>query len=143
LPARVIRNAAYEQGQYSSVIAGLDAIDRAEVDGMLLALVDAPLFSTDTVRAIVARFAETGASVVRAVRGSEHGHPVLIARALFEPLRRSDPSRGAKPIVRAHASERGDVTVDDPGAFVDVDTPEDYARLRITTSDGRASGTQQ
>ena len=29
----------------------------------------------------------------------------------------------------AHASEAGDVFVDDPGAFVDIDTPEDYARL--------------
>lgn len=130
LGARVVRNGAYEEGQYSSVIAGLDAIDRPGVEGMLLALVDAPLFSTGTVTAIVARFAESGAPVVRAVRGEEHGHPVLIARALFEPLRRADPSRGAKPIVRAHASAAGDVTVDDAGAFVDVDTPEDYARLR-------------
>jgi molybdenum cofactor cytidylyltransferase len=96
---------------------------------MVLALVDAPLFSAATVRALVRRFHETGVPVVRAVRGSEHGHPVLIGRQLFGAIRQADPSAGAKPIVRAHASAAGDVTIDDPGAFVDVDTPEDYARL--------------
>ena len=128
--ARIVRNAQYKRGQFSSVLAGLDAVDRPDVDAMLLALVDAPLFAADTVRAVVERFANSGAPVVRAVRGDEHGHPVLIARRLFEAIRNADPSQGAKPIVRANASALGDVAVDDPGAFVDVDTPEDYQRLR-------------
>lgn len=128
--AQVVVNADYRSGQFSSVIAGLNAVDDRGVDAMLLALVDAPLFSADTVRAIVTRFEEARAPVVRAVRGDEHGHPVLIGRQLFPEIRDADPSRGAKPIVRAHASKVGDVAVDDPGAFVDVDTPDDYARLR-------------
>ena len=85
--ARVVRNAEYQRGQFSSIVAGLDAVDRPGVDAMVLALVDAPLFSAATVRALVARFTETGAPIVRAVRGGEHGHPVLIARRVFE-LRR-------------------------------------------------------
>jgi CTP:molybdopterin cytidylyltransferase MocA len=130
LAARCVRNGDYVRGQLSSVLAGLDAVDRPGVDGMLLALVDAPLFAASTVRAVVQRFEQTHAPVVRAVRGEEHGHPVLIGRELFGLIRRADPSAGgAKPVVRAHASEAGDVTVDDPGAFVDIDTPEDYARL--------------
>ncbi|MGE3956724.1 MAG: NTP transferase domain-containing protein [Vicinamibacterales bacterium] len=129
LPARVIRNPDYQQGQFTSVLAGLDAIDRPGVDAFFLALVDAPLFSAGTVAALRARFETVGAPVVRAVRGHTHGHPVLIGRALFDALRRTDPAHGAKPIVRAHASAAGDVAVDDAGAFVDVDTPEDYAAL--------------
>ena len=128
LPARCILNDDYERGQFSSVIAGLDAVDRLGVDGLLLALVDAPLFAPSTVRAIVDRFERSRAPVVRAVHGSEHGHPVLISRELFAALRTADPAQGAKPIVRGHASARGDVEVDDPGAFVDIDTPDDYRR---------------
>jgi CTP:molybdopterin cytidylyltransferase MocA len=63
------------------------------------------------------------------VRGPEHGHPVLIARALFDALRQADPALGAKPIVRGHVSQAGDVEVDDAGAFIDIDTPEDYERF--------------
>jgi molybdenum cofactor cytidylyltransferase len=129
LAARCVVNAAYEEGQFSSLLAGLTAVDRPGTDGMLLALVDAPLFAVSTVTAVVQRFEETRAPVVRAVRGSEHGHPVLIGRSLFDAIRRSDPAFGAKPVVRANASAEGDVPVDDPGAFVDIDTPDDYATL--------------
>jgi len=129
LPLRVVVNAAYQQGQFSSLLAGLDAVDRPEVDALLLSLVDAPLFAAATVDAVVRRFDDTGAPVVRAVRGSDHGHPVLIARSLFAAIRACDPSAGAKSVVRGHASAAGDVPVDDPGAYIDIDTPADYATL--------------
>ena len=66
---------------------------------------------------------------MRAVRGSEHGHPVLIARSLFAAIRACDPKAGAKSVVRGHASEAGDVPVDDDGAYIDIDTPAEYAAL--------------
>jgi len=126
---QVVVNPDYERGQLSSLLAGLAAVDLPGVEAMLLMLVDAPLVSADTVRAVLDRYRETGARVVRPVRGEEHGHPVLIDRSLFDALRHADPSTGAKPIVRAHVSAAGDVTVSDPGAFMDVDTPEEYLRV--------------
>jgi molybdenum cofactor cytidylyltransferase len=135
LLARCVVNPHYQQGQLSSLLAGLDAIDDPGVDGFLLALVDAPLFAASTVQAVVRRFEETHTPVVRAVRGAQHGHPVLIGRALFERLRAADPAYGAKPVVRAHASAEGDVVVNDPGAYIDIDTPEDYAALSLGLRD--------
>ena len=68
-------------------------------------------------------------------RAAEHGHPLLIDRSLFDLLRQSDASLGAKAIVRAHATEQGNVELDDEGAFFDIDTPGDYERaLEIFTS---------
>lgn len=146
LPARCVYNVSYVSGQLSSIVTGLDAAEsrmdvrqarqsseplRADsTDAVLLALVDAPAFAVSTVTALIDRFTVRRAPVVRAVRGDEHGHPVLLARELFDQIRDADPSRGAKPIVRAHASAHGDVSVDDRGAFVDVDTPESYQQLR-------------
>jgi molybdenum cofactor cytidylyltransferase len=129
LSARCVINPDYEQGQFSSLLAGLDAVDRPGVDAILLSLVDAPLFAASTVRAVVQRFEQAHAPVVRAVRGPDHGHPVLLGRAIFDQIRRADPSFGAKPVVRANATVEGDVPVDDAGAFVDIDTPDDYAKL--------------
>ncbi len=57
---------------------------------------------------------------------------MLIDRTLFDPLRRADSAQGIKPIIRAHASAAGDVQVDDPGAFLDVDTPAEYEALIAT-----------
>lgn len=130
LPATCAINHAYVRGQLSSIVTGLDMVDRDDTTAVLLALVDAPAFSAATVRALIGRFETSAAPIVRAVRGDEHGHPVLIARQLFEPIRRADPMRGAKPIVRSHASPAGDVVVEDPGAFVDVDTPDSYQALQ-------------
>jgi molybdenum cofactor cytidylyltransferase len=127
---RLVVNPAYESGQLSSLLAGLNAIDGADVRAMLMTLVDVPAASPATIRRVIDRYLETGAPVVRPVRGDEHGHPVLIDRQLFDQLRRANPGEGAKPIVRAHASELGNVAVDDEGAFFDVDTPADYTRLR-------------
>jgi molybdenum cofactor cytidylyltransferase len=122
-------NADYARGQLSSILAGLRAIDRPGVAGMLLTLVDVPLVSAETIRAVVDRYRRTRAPVVRPTSGSRHGHPVLIDRSLFDELRHADPSAGARPVLRAHASPAGDVVVEDEGAFVDVDTPGEYERL--------------
>jgi molybdenum cofactor cytidylyltransferase len=128
--ARIVVNSAYESGQFSSVLAGLQAIDRPEVTAMLLTLVDVPMVRSSTVRAVLDRYRATGARIVRPVHGALHGHPVLIDRALFPALRSADPAQGAKAVVRAHVSPAGDVEVLDPGAFADVDTPEDYERMK-------------
>jgi molybdenum cofactor cytidylyltransferase len=126
-PPRTIVNADYESGQLSSILAGLRTVDRPGVAAMLMTLVDVPLVSAETVRAVLMRYRTTSAPVVRPVNGARHGHPVLLDRRLFGLLRGADPMSGAKPIVRAHASALGDVEVSDEGAFTDIDTPEEYA----------------
>lgn len=130
LEARFVENPDYEQGQLSSLVAGLRIVDRPGVVAALVTLVDVPLVRAPTVRAVVERYYATRARVVRPVRGSQHGHPVLIDRSLFDAIRRSDPSAGAKAVIRANVSAAGEVAVDDDGAFADADTPEDYERMR-------------
>ena len=126
-PPRVVLNSDYESGQLSSILAGLRAVDRPGVTALLLTLVDVPLVSADTVRAVLMRYRAEASPVVRPVNGSRHGHPVLIDRQLFPLLRAADLATGAKPIVRAHASAAGDVEVADEGSFTDIDTPAEYA----------------
>ena len=130
LSATFVENPDYEQGQLSSLLAGLRVVDRPGVVASLLTLVDVPLIGVSTVRAVVDRYLATHAPIVRPVRGAEHGHPVLIDRSLFDALRHADPREGAKAVVRSHASASGDVPVEDAGAFADADTPIEYERLR-------------
>lgn len=127
--ARVVVNLSYPSGQYSSVLAGLDAIERPGVAAMLMTLVDVPGVSPATVRAVVDRYRQSAAPIVRPVRGDDHGHPVLIARELFAAVRHANPGEGIKPVVRTHASAAGDVEVQDDLAFRDVDTPAAHEAL--------------
>jgi CTP:molybdopterin cytidylyltransferase MocA len=128
LPARFVLNREYDRGQLSSLLAGLSAVDRPGVSAVLVTLVDVPLVSAPTVRAVVERYHRTRAPIVRPTSGDRHGHPLLIDRSLFDKLRAADPAAGAKPIVRAHATADGDIPIEDEGAFTDVDTEEDYRR---------------
>jgi molybdenum cofactor cytidylyltransferase len=128
-PVRFAGNADADAGQLSSLLAGLREADAPGVRAVVVAPVDAPLISADTVATLVAVFASTRAPVVRAVHGGRHGHPVRFSRAVVAELRRADPAIGARAVLRAHERAIVNVEVDDPGVVGDVDTPEDYARL--------------
>lgn len=129
-PARVVVNPDPSRGQLSSLLIGLRAIDRPGVDAMLVTLVDIPLVSAHTVQRLIEAYRRSRAPVVRPAQAGRpnHGHPVLFDRALFGELREADLATGAKSVVRAHLNEVLDVPVDDPGAFLDIDTPDAYAR---------------
>ena len=125
---RIVENSRADEGQLSSLLAGLDAIEGPGVDGALVTLVDVPGISTAVVSAMLARMRTSPALVIRAVHEGRHGHPVIFRRALFDRLRHADPAVGAKAVVRAVDVE--DVDVHEPGITQDVDTPADYERIR-------------
>ena len=127
-PPRIAINPDSDKGQLSSLLTGLQAIDRPGVAGMLLTLVDVPLVGPGTVRALLLAHEQTRAPIVRPCRDARHGHPVLFDRAIFTALRSADPSTGAKPVVHAHLDDAVEVAIEDEGPFVDVDTPSDYER---------------
>jgi molybdenum cofactor cytidylyltransferase len=130
LPARIVENTRRDEGQLSSVLAGLAVADRPGVDAVLVHLVDAPLVRPETVGAVLEAFLRTHAPIVRPEVGGRHGHPVLFARRVFDDLRRADPAVGARAVVRTYAADICNVQIDDDGAWQDFDTPEDLLRLK-------------
>jgi len=128
----VVENPRYEEGQLSSLLVGLAAVEQRhdDVDAVMVTLVDVPLISAATVRSVLEAFrAKPDAPLVRPRRAGRYGHPVVFNRSIFGELRRADPAKGAKPVVHAHAAQEVNVDVDDDGAFIDIDTPEDYERF--------------
>src|SRR5262245_19131453 len=124
---RVVVNAHAENGQLTSVVAGLDAVDAPDVNAVLVTLVDVPLIQSVTVRTLIARPAQSDAPVLRVVHRGRRGRPVLFPRAVCDALPAAEPAVGAKSVMRSVRVE--DVEVDDPGVFEDIDTPDDYRRL--------------
>ena len=128
-PVRLLTNLNAGEGQLSSLLVALRAVDRPQLRAVIVTLVDLPLVSASTVRAVLDGYRRTGAPLVRPERDGRHGHPVLFDRSLFDELRAADPEHGAKPVVRAHAARGLDVPTEDDGAFTDIDTPQDYERV--------------
>ena len=128
MPVRVVDNPDYEQGQLSSLVKGLHAVDRPALTAALVTLIDVPLVAPETVRTLLQEYTAGSALIVRPASRGRHGHPVIFDRALFDELRQANPKEGAKEVVRAYSAEVMNVEMTDEGAFTDIDTPEDYAR---------------
>jgi molybdenum cofactor cytidylyltransferase len=143
--ARVVEHPLWAQGQLSSLLAGLAAVDDPQLEGVLVTPVDVPLVTPATVAAVIAAWRTTRQPIVRPVDAStslragpstslrasrpRHGHPVMFDRAIFADLRAADPQAGAKAVFAIHRDRILNVEVQDPGAFEDIDTPEDYEKL--------------
>jgi CTP:molybdopterin cytidylyltransferase MocA len=125
----VVVHTEWEQGQFSSFMAGFAHLDRPELEAVLVTLVDVPLVRPDTIRELVHAWRVSRRAIVRPARGAEHGHPVILDRAIFGEIQRADPDAGLKALVRSHEGTLLNVEVADEGAFTDLDTPEDYERL--------------
>ncbi len=126
---RFVENHHAEQGQISSIVAAVDAVDHPGVEGLLVIPVDQPLIASATVAALLSAFARARPAVVRPTHQGRHGHPVVFAATLFDALRQADPSQGARVVVRAHAAEAVDVDVRDDNVLTDIDDPEAYQRV--------------
>lgn len=124
--ARVIEHLGWQQGQLSSLLAGLDAIDDPLLEAALVTLVDVPLVRSSTVAEVIAAWRRTRAPIVRPASGERHGHPVMFDRSIFADLRAADPDTGAKAVFAIHRDRILNVEVNDEGAFKDIDTPADY-----------------
>ena len=127
--AEIVINRDYARGQTSSLQAGLRALESADLEAVVLCLVDHPLISADTVRALVASFRRSGAPVVIPTFQNQRGHPVLIARTLFSALLSLDPGEGANTVIGRHREATQFVAVSDPGILLDIDDTETYRRL--------------
>jgi molybdenum cofactor cytidylyltransferase len=135
--AQVVVNKNYRLGQTSSLQAGLKAVDLSATDGILLCLVDHPAVPAEVMRRILMARRESGAPVVVPVYKGQRGHPVFIGRALFKELLALKTNDGANSVIRNYHNSTCWLSVDQEGVLVDVDQPEDYARLMGKAVDGR------
>ena len=131
----LVEHPGWQNGQLSSLLKGLEAIDDPQLEAALVTLVDVPLVLPSTVAAVIAAWRRTRAPIVRPAQGDRHGHPVIFDRAVFEDLRRADLNTGAKAVFAKHRERVLNVEVTDGGAFEDMDTPAEYENLRSQMAD--------
>ena len=120
-----LRNDDYETTQmFDSVKIGLDYL-RGKCSRVLFTPVDVPLFTANTVHALL----DSGAELACPVCQGQPGHPVLISAALFDQILADCGQQGLKGALDRCGAVMHSVTVDDPGTLHDADTPEDYSAL--------------
>ena len=136
--AFIVVNRQPELGQFSSLHVGLQEVLNRGRDAALVALIDRPPALPGTVRALREAFhyadPATWAVVPQVMRGEQavHGHPILVGREMMEAFLRAPLTSNAREVEHQYQQHVKYVAVDDPRLGVNIDTPEDYARLAHT-----------
>jgi molybdenum cofactor cytidylyltransferase len=118
----IVDNPEHLAGVGTSIAAGIRALGDRTAAAMI-ALGDMPSIDPSTVAALIDAHRETPGLAVAPERGGRRGHPVLFPRAAFADLVALSGDRGARAVFAACPNRA--IAVDDPGIFIDIDTPED------------------
>ena len=105
----------------------------AGADAVVFTPVDIVLPGEEIYRALLN--ADTDADCVRPSYQGRSGHPVLIRKRVFERILSYTGEGGLKGALRGADVRHAWVNVDDPGIFMDADTPEEYEKIRRMAED--------
>jgi molybdenum cofactor cytidylyltransferase len=122
---RSVVNSRYSQGQLSSLIVGIGALS-PESEAAIVNLVDHPLVSSETIKAVIDSFRAAPVPIVIASYNGKRGHPVLFSRHVYGEILAAPLDQGAKVVVRKDPARVREIPLDDPGILADIDTPEEY-----------------
>ena len=109
---------------FDSVKIGLSYL-AGKCDAVLFTPVDIPLFTVNTVRALL----ESGFGLACPMCSGRTGHPILICSNYFEDILADSGEGGLKGALERCGCTMKRVPVKDAGTLYDADTPEDYSRL--------------
>ena len=131
--AFLVVNPHPELGQMSSLQCGLEEVLNRGRDAALVTLVDRPAPGDETIRQLKSAFLQADDAIWAAVPeyNGRHGHPFLVGREMIEAFLRAPATSTARDVQHAHQQHILYVAVDDPLIAVNVNTEEDYEKLRL------------
>lgn len=127
-PLRIVCNDDYALGMSTSVVAGVRAA--GDADAVLVCLCDQPQLPVAVFDAVLDAYRRTRAPIVVPSIAGDTGHPVVFDMSLRDEILGVDPSQGLRSVTYAHRGEVLRVPVDTVGVLDDIDTPDDYDRLK-------------
>ena len=131
---QIVVNPAPEEGQAGSVRTGIAALPPS-VDAVLVALGDQPSLAPSIIPALLAARRASSKLIVAPRYRDGQGNPVLFKREIFPELLHLTGDQGARPIIQKEPARVEWVELDLPMP-PDVDTPDDYEKIRANLRAG-------
>lgn len=130
LPVTVQPNLRHEDGQMRSVAAGVAALARA-TDAILVCPGDMPLLTAEDLLALIAAYrAHPEASIVIPRHEGARGNPIVFAAAYAPEVAAGRRLIGCRKLAQQYPEETWYFEVAHDRYTTDLDTPEDYRRVR-------------
>jgi len=128
LPVHIVHNPAWESGQASSVVAGLNHAPGC-CGAALFFLGDQPHLPPALPRALLLRHAQARPAVLAPAVGGQRANPVLFDRVTFPRLLALHGDEGGRQVMGHFPPQL--LPWDDERILWDLDTPADYERMKI------------
>jgi len=126
---KVVVNRDYEQGMARSLREGLAAVI-PQMDAALIVLADQPFVRPETIGRIIERYRQSDAEIVIPFYEGKRGNPVLLDRSVFAEAMALQGDVGFRALFGRHVAGIVEVDVADEGVLLDIDSRDDYERLR-------------
>lgn len=130
LKVETIENPDWAEGMSTSLRAGIRRLETEQppVAAVLVLLVDQPRVNIQLLDRLIRLYEERKPPVVASRYNGLNGVPAVFDRSLWEELKNIEGDRGARRVIRRY--EKDMAIVDFPPAAEDIDTPEDWGRLK-------------
>ncbi|HEY78272.1 MAG TPA: nucleotidyltransferase family protein, partial [Dehalococcoidia bacterium] len=122
---KLVVNPDYERGMSTSIVAGLNLVDR-RTRAVMLALGDQPLIDSQTINRLIAGFRSHDKGIAVPTYRGDRGHPVIFSMKYKEPLLALKGDVGARQIIQENPGDILEVAVDCEGIQIDIDTADCY-----------------
>ena len=129
--AAVVVNPDPSQGQFSSLQVGLHEVLNRGRDAAIITLVDRPPARPATVQILREAFEAASTNIWAVVPefGGKHGHPYIAGREMIERFLREPATGNARDVEHTYQEHVQYVPVNDPFVAMNINTPEEYAKL--------------
>ncbi len=133
-PVTIVRNAAPERGQVSSLRLGLGALT-GKLDAVVVALADQPLVNAQDITALIGAYKKRpeDSHVVQPVVGEQIGNPVMFSDDVKQQILSGDANVGCKQWQAAHPAQVYRWANDNKRYIIDIDSESDIENLHAST----------
>lgn len=126
---KVVVNGAYREGMGTSLRTGISALP-AEIDAALVVLADQPFVRPATLNLLMDQYRKSDAQIVIPFYKGFRGNPVLLDRSVFPEVMALTGDIGCRAVFGHHLEGIVKVPVADVGILLDLDSKEDFERLK-------------
>jgi len=129
-PVRLAHNGDYAcSGMATTFQVGLETLASC-CQAVMIVLGDQPTIEEAVVQQVIEMHLQSGKAITIPSYEMRRGHPWLVDRRLWPDLLRLTKEQTLRDFLQAHQDDIAYIQVDTPGILLDLDTPEDYNRLR-------------
>ena len=124
---KIVRNARYQQGMFTSIQAGLRALPK-KTKLVMIAVCDQPRLQRSTVETLIEHFEKEQHKILIPSYQGRQGHPPVLRAEYAKEILAMDESLTLKHFYAEHADDIARLVVEDEGALVDIDDPITYRK---------------